>query len=434
MMHDIANQALDLALKYTDQAEIYVEKEEGVDVDIKKDKVDFAKEAFTFGVGIRVIFDGKMGFSYTTNLDKLEVTVESAIFNAKSNEIDENFAFAPKSQYSNVKGIFDPKIEILELEDIISFSKVMLATVLDQKCEPTSGGFSTGYSKFIITNSEGAVAQDVSSIFSGYISVNVDDGENVSTASESDSSRLLDIDPEEIAGKACKIAKDSKGGKPVKTGDFPVILDHHAASGLVATFSSAFNADNVQRGRSVFADKLEQEVASKSLNVYDDGTFTGGLQSSTSDGEGFPSQKTTLIEKGILKNFFYDIYTAKKGNVNPTGNGMRASYGDMPSVGLSNFILDFNDIKEISEVENGVLVTDVLGAHTANPISGDFSVEAMNTFKIENGEIVHPVKKAMLSGNIFHAMAVASAATSEKRKMGPIVLPSILVENLRVVG
>jgi len=434
MMHDIANQALDLALKYTDQAEIYVEKEEGVDVDIKKDKVDFAKEAFTFGVGIRVILDGKMGFSYTTNLDKLKETVQSAIFNAKSNEIDENFAFAPKSQYPKVKGIFDSKIEFLELEDIISFGKVMLATVLDQECEPTSGGFSTSYSKFIIANSEGAIAQDVSSIFSGYISVNVDDGENVSTASESDSSRLLDIDPEDIARKACKITKDSRGGKPVETGDFPVILDHHAASGLVATFSSAFNADNVQRGRSVFVDKLEQEVASKSLSIYDDGTIKGGLQSSISDGEGVPSQKTPLIEKGILKNFLYDIYTAKKGNVKPTGNGMRASYGDMPSVGLSNFILDFDDIKEISDIKNGVLVTDVLGAHTANPISGDFSVEAMNTFKIENGEVSHPVKKAMLSGNIFHAMGVACAATSEKRKMGPIVLPSILVENLRVVG
>jgi PmbA protein len=434
MMHDVANQALDLAIKYTDQAEIYVEKEEGVNVDIKKDKVDFAKEAFTFGVGVRVIKEGKMGFSYTTNLDKLEETVKSAIFNAESNEVDKNFAFAPKSEYPDVKGIFDPKIEFLDLEDIIGFGKVMLSTVLDEKCEPTSGGFQTGYSKLIIANSEGAVAQDVSSIFSGYISVNVDDGENVSTASESDSSRHLDIDPEIIAKKACKIAKDSRGGKPVETGDIPVILDHHAASGLIATFSSAFNADNVQRGRSVFANKLGQEVVSNSLSIYDDGTLKGGLQSAPSDGEGISSQKTPLIEKGLLKNFLYDIYTSKKGGVEPTGNGMRASYGDMPSVGLSNFILEFDDLKEISEVNNGVLVTDVLGAHTANPISGDFSVEAMNAFKIENGELKHPIKKAMLSGNIFNAMGVASAATVEKRKIGPFVLPTILVENLRVVG
>ena len=434
MMHDVANQTLDFALKYTDQAEIYVEKEEGVNVDIKKDKVDFAKEAFTFGVGVRVIVDGKMGFSYTTNLDNLEETVKSAVFNAKSNEIDENFAFAPKSEYPDIKGIFDSEIEFLDLEDIIGFGKIMLATVLDEKCEPTSGGFSTGYSKFILANSEGAVAKNVSSIFSGYMAVNVDDGEGVSTASESDSSRYLDIDPEEIARTACKIAKDSRGGKPVETGDVPVILDHHAASGLIATFSSALNADNVQRGRSVFADKMGEEVVSKSLTVYDDGTLKGGLRSSTSDGEGVPSQKTPLIEGGILKNFLYDIYTSKKGGVKSTGNGMRLSYGDVPAVGLSNLILDFDDIKDISEVKNGVLVTDVLGAHTANPISGDFSVEAMNAFKIENGDIKHPVKKAMLSGNIFKAMGAASAGSAEKRKLGPFVLPPILVENLRVVG
>jgi len=434
MMHDVANQTLDLALKYTDQAEIYVEKEEGVNVDIKKDKVDFAKEAFTFGVGIRVILDGKMGFSYTTNLDKLENTVKSAIFNAKSNEVDENFAFAPKSKYPDIKGIFDSKIEYLELEEMVSFGKVMLETVLDEKCEPTSGGFQTGYSKFIIANSEGAISQDVSSIFSGYISVNVDDGENVSTASEYDSSRYLDINPVEIAKNACKIAKDSRKGLPVETADFPVILDHHAASGLIATFSSALNADNVQRGRSVFADKIGQEVVTSSLSIYDDGTLEGGLQSAASDGEGISSQRTPLIEKGILKNFLYDIYTAKKGGVEPTGNGMRSSYGDVPAVSLSNLVLDFGDVKEISTIDDGVLITDVLGAHTANPISGDFSVEAMNAFKIENGELKHPIKKAMLSGNIFQALGVASAATAEKRKIGPFVLPQILVENLRVVG
>ena len=232
MMHDVANQALDLALKYTDQAEIYVEKEEGVNVDIKKDKVDFAKEAFTFGLGIRVILNGKMGFSYSTNLEKIEDTVKSAIFNAKSNEIDENFAFAPKSEYPTVKGIFDPKIENLELEEMVSFGRIMLETVLDENCEPTSGGFQTGYSKFIIANSEGAISQDVSSIFSGYISVNVDDGGNVSTASEYDSSRHFEIDPVDIAKNACKIAKESRGGLSVETADFPVILDHHAASGL----------------------------------------------------------------------------------------------------------------------------------------------------------------------------------------------------------
>jgi PmbA protein len=85
---------------------------------------------------------------------------------------------------------------------------------------------------------------------------------------------------------------------------------------------------------------LEQEVVSKSLSIYDDGTLQRRSSICNSDGEGVSSQKTPLIENGILKNFLYDIYTAKKGGCQPTGNGMRSSYGDMPSVGLSNFILD----------------------------------------------------------------------------------------------
>ena len=120
---------------------------------------------------------------------------------------------------------------------------------------------------------------------------------------------------------------------------------------LLQHFQVHLNADNVQRGRSVFADKMDQEVVSSSLSIYDDGTLEGGLQSAASDGEGISSQRTPLIEKGILKNFLYDIYTAKKGGVEPTGNGMRSSYGDVPAVGLSNLILDFDDVKEISAID-----------------------------------------------------------------------------------
>ena len=437
MMYEIASEMLDLTLKYTENAEIYVEKEENVDVDVKKDNVDFAKEVLAFGVGVRVIIDGKMGFSYTTNMkntQQLRKAVEKAVFNAKSNIPNENFAFAPKSNYVDVKGIYDKKIEEFEIEGAVDFAKSMVNTVVDEKCEPTCGGFSSGSLKTLILNSDGVNCSDLSTSFSGFISVNVADGEGVSTANESESSTRLDIDPEKIAEKVCKTAKDSRGGKPIETGDTNVVLDHYAAAGLLSTFTGAINADNVQRGRSIFADKIGEEVVSPSLSIYDDGTLERGLNSSKTDGEGTSSQKTAVIENGILKNFLYDIYTSKKGGVESTGNGVRYSYSDMPSVGLSNVILEFEDFNKISDIKEGVLVTDVLGAHTSNPISGDFSVEAMNAFKIENGEIAYPVKKAMISGNIFHLMKEASAASEKTRQIGSFVIPSILVRNLRVVG
>ncbi len=434
MNEDLAKLTLDYALKNADHAEVYLEITESVDATIQNDQVDFAKEAYSRGVGIRVIHNDRMGFAYTTETDMLHETVDKAISNANANLADENFSFASKSEYGNVKGVHDNKIENMELGDTIELGKSMIGTVLENKCQPTSGGVSTGCSKTLIANSDGAWCEDMATYISGFIAVNVPDGEGVSTASESDSSRKLNIDPEKIANKACEIALNSRGGEHVKTGDMKVILDYHAASGLLSTFSQAISGDNVQRGRSIYADKIDQETCSPSLSIYDDGTISGGLNSSHGDGEGTPSQKTVIVENGVLRNFLYDIHTANKGNTSGTGNGMRSSFNDMPSVGLSNLVLDFSEFESISDVKEGILVTDVLGAHTANPISGDFSVEAMNAFKIEKGEILNPIKKAMLSGNIFSILKDVKAASHKTRQLGPFIVPPITVSSLRVVG
>ncbi|MGC9516412.1 MAG: TldD/PmbA family protein [Methanomicrobiales archaeon] len=433
MLEDLAKETLDLAKKHTDLAEVYVEMEQNWDIDIQKDEVDFAKELIVLGVGVRVIIDDKMGFSYTSNLDNINNMVEGAVFNARANVADENYSFASKSDYKKVKGTYDSRIESLELEDSIEFAKSMIRTVKEEKCQPTSGGFSARCVNSLIANSNGLNCEDKSTAFYGYISVNYEENE-LSTAYESDASRYFDIDPEWIARQASRIARDSSGGSTVDTKDMDVILDYHAGSGLISTFTHSVNADNVQRGRSLLADKIGQEVASSDLTIYDDGTFDHGLGSSKCDDEGSPSQKTTILEGGVLKNFIYDLYSAKKGNTTSTGNGMRSSFADTPNISLSNFILDFNDSIEISDVKEGVLATDVLGAHTANPISGDFSVETNNAFKIENGEIVYPIKKAMISGNIFQLLKSSQAISQKTRQMGPFIIPRIHAGLLRVVS
>jgi len=434
MKEDIAGETLELALKYVDEAEVYLEKEDKIEVNVQNQKVDFAKEISSYGLGIRVINEGSMGFAHTTDLSNLEKTVENAVFNAKCNEADPNFYFTPQSKYPEVYGIYDKKIRNLDIVEAADFAKVMIQTAVEKECQATSGGVHAGYYTTEIVNSEGVYAKDTSTYFSGHISVNIPDGDGVSTAHESDTSRFKDLDPEKLSMEACQLARDSRGGKSIETADINVLLECDAAASLIFTLANAFNADNVQRGRSIFVDKIDKNVLSPTLNIYDDGTLKKGLNSSISDGEGFPSQKTVLIEDGVLKNFIYDLYTARKSKVQSTGNGMRSSYADTPSVGFSNFILDFNEGKEISEIENGLKVKDLLGAHTANPISGDFSVEIMNGFKIENGEVAYPIKKAMLSGNIFQAFSQVWAASPEAKQMGPFILPPIVVDKLRVVG
>lgn len=434
MIEEVAYGALDKALKVADEVEVYVGIEEGLDVDIQKDRVGFAKEVYSMGLGIRVIIDGRMGFAYTTNLKLVEETVQKAEANAKANLPDENFTFAHKLKYFDVKGLYDPRAESMDVEDAVEFGKLLISTALDKGCQPTSGGYAAGYGKSILLNSNDVECKNASTMFSGFLSVNAPDGEGISTAHESNSSCTKELEAEKIAGQACIIALQSRRGQPTPTGDTTVVLDHHAAAGLLSTFTQAINGDNVQRGRSIYAGKEGETVASLDLSVYDDGTLNGALNSFRGDGEGTNSQKTTIIKDGILQNFLYDIYTGQKGKIESTGNGMRTSYADMPSVSLSNLILDFENYHEWGEVRKGVLVTDVLGAHTANPISGDFSVEVMNAFQMENGEITRPVKKAMLSGNIFEILKDVKGLSGEKRQLGPFIIPQLLCSSLRIVG
>ena len=100
----------------------------------------------------------------------------------------------------------------------------------------------------------------------------------------------------------------------------------------------------------------------------------------------------------------------------------------------TNLEFKFNEMKDLSEIDSGVLTTSVLGAHTANPISGDFSVEASNAFKIENGELTEPINKAMISGNVFEIMKKVEGINSEIKQLGQLIIPKLLVHDLRVVG
>ncbi|MGL4669471.1 MAG: TldD/PmbA family protein [Methanobacteriaceae archaeon] len=426
--------------------EIYIEKEEALQLDIQNDSLNFAKEEINFGMGIRIISKQKLGFAYTSNIainsgDVTEVvkTLNNAFNNSKSNIPDKNFGFAYESNYDNIKNINDSNYDNITVDDAIDFSKSIIATTIDEGCEITSGGFYSSRDENIIINSNNVFVNQISTGFSGMVAVNAEKAGEKSTAYDSISSCLFDLDPVKLATNTCKIAKDSIGGVKIEDGNKNVLLDYHAGSGLLNTFISSLNADNVQRGRSIFTDKIGETVINPKISVFDDGTFEGGFASSKFDGEASPSQLTPLIENGKLNSFIHSIYTAKKSSGNgeileSTGNGMRPSYHSNTITSSSNTIFDFGDKIDIGEFGNGILVTDVLGAHTANPISGDFSVEANNAFLIENGEITKPIKKAMLGGNIFSSLKECIGIKSELKQCGSSIIPKIAFKDLRVVG
>jgi len=170
-------------------------------------------------------------------------------------------------------------------------------------------------------------------------------GADISTASEFDMSRSLDIDFYTIGEKAAVLAKKSQKGERPQTHDIPVLLEPMAFADILEnTLLASVNADNVQKGRSALIGKLGNMISVDELSIIDDGTFAGGIGTASSDDEGTPSQRIEIVKKGVLNSFIYDSYTAGKEKKESTGNAVRGSYTSTPNVSVRNLIVDYPDL------------------------------------------------------------------------------------------
>lgn len=434
MIYEIADKAQKAVKNSCDAYEIYIEESKSIELDSRKEELNFAKEEIDCGVGIRVIKDNKVGFAFTSDMNKIKEAAMQSIENTKLNKVDENYAFAEVEKVPEIKKVYDKKFNDLSLDESIEFLKNTIDTTIDQGCDITGSGFSASEGRSLIINSNGVSIEDEGTGFGIGLSVTIQKDGQIATAYNSQSSRFFDLDGEKLAIEVCNLAKSSLDTKPIDTNDYDVVLDYYAATGLLQTFISAFNSENVMRGRSILKDKMGMEIANPNLTIVDNPLLENGMCTSKCDGEGSVSEKTELVKDGVLNSFIYDIYTANKQGVKTTSNGLRGSYLTTPMISPTNVEFKFDEMKDLSEIDKGVLTTSVLGAHTANPISGDFSVEASNAFKIENGELTDPINKAMISGNIFEIMKKVEGLKSEIKQYGQFIIPKLLVHDLRVVG
>ena len=434
MISEIAEKAKKEVENNCDAYEIYVDESKLIELDSKQDELDLAKEEIEAGIGIRVIKDNKMGFAFTSNLNKISETAKQSIENTKLNKIDENYSFAEVEKVKDVKKVYDKRFNDLDLNESVELLKSVISQAIDSGCEVTESGFSASAGRSLILNSNGVSIENNGTGFGISLSVTIQKDGEVATAYNSASSRFYDLDGEKLANEVCDLAKSSLNSKPIETDNYNVVLDYYAATGLLQTFITAFDGENVARGRSILKDKIGSEIVNPSLSIIDNPLLEKGMNTTRCDGEGSVSETTELIKDGVLNSFIYDSYTANKEGVKTTSNGYRGSYLSTPMISPSNLEFKFDEMKDLSEIKKGVLTTSVLGAHTANPISGDFSVEANNAFKIENGELTEPINKAMISGNIFEIMKQVEGLKSEIKQYGSFILPKLLVHDLRVVG
>ena len=445
---DFGKRAVKVALgRGTEEAEAFLSVSSSVSIDIERGQIVRSLKRMDQGLGVRAIYRKAVGFSYTNTLTnkKIEEAAAKAFRAARASRADKNWLKLPSpSSFGETKGTYDKKIVNLSSEELVETAAIMLGAVeeYDKRVLAVDGGVGASIFSKIVVNSHGIEAYDRGTAIACSVETIARDGADVTPACyELNAERVYDIDPEGVGTEAARQAVSSLKVKRIEAGAFPVIFTQAAFSSLLYyTLINSVKADYVQRERSALEDKIGEKIASDLVTVHDDGLLEGGLLTREFDGEGVPCQKTLVIDKGVLKNFLYDSYTANKVGAESTGNASRtglASYAFTPALEASNFTFEAgNRTAEelVSEIDEGLLVYGVQGAHSSNPESGEFSVVATPIWKVEGGNVVHAARGVMLTGVVFDVLRNVSALANNVRKIGQLVAPWIRVENVRAVG
>jgi PmbA protein len=250
-------------------------------------------------------------------------------------------------------------------------------------------------------------------------------------------------DPEEIGRIAARRTLQRLGARQVKTQKAPVVFSAEMAQSIIGNIFDAANGDAIYRHASFFSGMLGEQVAGENITVIDDGTMVfrdenvdaiGGFGTRPFDGEGLPTRRTVLVERGILKNYVMNTYTARKLNMKSTGNGSRGLAGN-PGIGAGNFYLEAGTLTPeqiIGDIKSGLYVTETMG-HGVNLVTGDYSVGASGMW-IENGERAYPVEEITIAGNLKDMYKNIAAIGNDLIFRGASAAPTIRIEGMTIAG
>jgi PmbA protein len=249
-----------------------------------------------------------------------------------------------------------------------------------------------------------------------------------------------DLDAAGIGAEAGDEAASMLGATKPDSRTCPVVLSDRVAASFAGFIGGALSADEVQRGRSPFADRLGDELASAALRLADDGIDPGGLASAPFDGEGTPRGRTGLLGDGKLLAYLHDSYTARRGGASSTGNASRASYRSPPSVSPSNLMIEPGKLSFAELLEragDGAYITEVAGLHSGvNPVTGRYSVGATGR-AIRGGELAEPLREFTIAGDLLGTLAAVQEVGSEARWVpfgGSVHSVPILVTEMAIGG
>ncbi len=445
-MEDLLKQAGETALsaarKKGIEAEAFLLYNRELSIDVHTAEVETLKEAEEIGLGVRVFNQGRLGFAYSSDLSPraVEELVQDAIDISKHTPADKyNCLPEPVSAYPTLN-TYDDMITAASLENKIELARETerAARAYDPRIALIEkAGYEDGEYRILIMNSKGLLASAKGNHSAIYVSLVAQEESDSQTGfAVMGKKKIADLDPLQVGQEAANRAVRSLRAQTIASAHMPCVMEPYVVTRFMGLLAASLLGDAVLKGKSMLEGKIGEQVASGLFNLLDDASLPGGIAAFPFDGEGIPAQRNNLIKNGCLQAFLYDNYSGLKAGLASTGNGQRASFRSLPSVGTTNLVISpgsINCFDLISNIETGILITEVMGMHTANPISGDFSLGASGIL-IEAGQLTKPVRGITIAGNLGTWLQDIQAVGSDLRYYGAKAAPSIRLESISVGG
>jgi PmbA protein len=445
---ELVERALERAKRAgADAADAVLAESDSLEARVRGDEIDFVTQAREHTLGIRALVADAGGFrsaiTSTSDLsaEAVDRMASEAAALARATAVDPA-AGIPEAGFATD----DPELQLCAPEDRDvgvearlqdAFAAEVAARETDPRIANSEGSqIGSGFSRVAYGNSAGFFgAYDAAShsLFSEPLAVA--NGSMQRDYWMTVARRLADLEePAAVGRRAAERALRRLGAKPIATCEAPVIFDPVTAPSLLAHLAACVNGYAVYRETSYLAGKLDEIVASDLVTVIDHGRRPGGLGSKPFDGEGLPTRRNVVVDRGRLATWLLDSYAARKLGGRSTGNAARSA-GSPPTAAPTNLWLEPGETnldEIVASTDRGLLVTELIGMGF-NPVTGDYSRGAAGLW-IEAGEIAYPVEEITIAGNLGDMLGAIDAVGSDLVWLGRIASPSLRIARMTIAG
>ncbi len=441
---ELANDCIQQAVKAgATGAECTISEGEEFSVKVRLGEVETIKQAASRAMGLRILAGSRTGSSYTSDLtpEGVRQMVRQAIELASVTMEDPHCGLPENGEFGAISGdlqLYSSDVEELQAAKKIEMARLAEAAALqyDSRITNSDGGsFDSYLGRRAFANSSGFSGEYRSS----YCSLSASPVAKLGGQMERDywyhsSRQFANLEKPEYVGRQAAVRTLRRlGAVKVETQKVPVIFEPRVARSLLGHIFEAIEGRAVYRQSTFLAGKLGQKVAGDHITVIDDGTIPGLFGTQPFDDEGIPTRRTPVIEKGVLKNYLLNTYSARKLGMKSTGNASRGVTGNA-GVGHGNFYLEAGARSPedlLSSIRDGFLVTELIGSGV-NIATGDYSRGAAGLW-IRNGEVAFPVSEVTIAGTL-QQMLMNMEVANDLEFRGSVAAPTLLIQEMTVGG